>query len=155
MEFNIQEYSDLDYDAFKEMLFTCINIDYKMQRTMEQVERWQRELIQQAAERIVFLDILKIENTARGFIIYQIDSPKSDWCEKEGYGFIRELYVAEDFRKSGCGRVLVTHAEKQLNQKSVPGIYLTTDEAMDFWTKMGYSDSGEICLKNDCRIFVK
>ncbi|MCL2593663.1 MAG: GNAT family N-acetyltransferase [Defluviitaleaceae bacterium] len=156
MEVKIRSYSDLDYAAFKEMLATCFHQDYNMQLTEEQLDRWQNALIRRAAVEIVFLDILLIDDVAKGFILYQVDSPESDWCVKEGYGTIRELYVAADLRHAGYGRALAAHAESQLNLKNIKGLYLTSeDEAMVFWTKMGYKDSGEICSENDSPIFVK
>ncbi|MCL2342821.1 MAG: GNAT family N-acetyltransferase [Firmicutes bacterium] len=155
MEIKICAYSNSDYAAFQKMLCTCFWQDYKIPRTEEQLERWQNMLIRQASAEIVFIDLLTADGEAQGFILYQIDSPESDWCIKEGYGFIRELYVAADFRRSGHGKALAVHAETRLRQRGVPGIYLTTDEAMEFWAKMGYRDSGEVCSENDGRIFVK
>ena len=77
------------------------------------------------------------------------------WCEKEGYGCIREMFVSVDQRGKGYGRSLAIHAEKELQKLSVPYIYLTTDDNKDFWTKVGYRDTGEICIKNDGSIFIK
>ena len=156
MKIEIRDYSDsLDRDPFMEMLVTCFSQDYKLPLTREQLEGWRDVLVRLAAEQIVFLDILTIDGTPQGFILSQIDTPESDWCLKEGYGFIRELYVAAELRKAGHGKALVSHAESRLRQKGVPGIYLTTDEAMDFWTRMGYRDSGEICHENNSLIFLK
>ena len=157
IEIKIREYSASDRIAFIEMLVTCFSQDYKLSATQAQLEGWCDTLEQQAAAQIVFLDILTIDDAPQGFILYQIDSPESDWCVKEGYGFIRELYVAKDFRNAGYGKVLVSHAENKLRQRCVPGLYLTTDmdEAAIFWTKMGYQDSGEICPENNAAIFLK
>jgi len=112
-------------------------------------------LIRHASDGIVFLDILTIDDDAKGFILYQIDSPQSDWCVKEGYGFIRELYINADSRYAGHGRALAVHAENQLKLRNIHGIYLTTDDAMEFWMKMGYRNSCEICSENYSPIFAK
>ncbi|MCL2854378.1 MAG: GNAT family N-acetyltransferase [Defluviitaleaceae bacterium] len=156
MEVKICSYSDSDYVAFKEMLTTCFHQDYNEQLTEDQLDRWQNALIRRAATEIVFLDILFIDDIAKGFILYQIDSQESDWCVKEGYGTIREIYVTADLRHAGHGKALANHAEKRLSTKNIHGMYLTTEEvAKEFWTKMGYRDSGEICSENDSPIFVK
>jgi len=156
MEVKIRSYVDSDYAEFKEMLTTCFHQDYNEQLTEEQLDRWQNALIRRAADKIVFLDILIIDDAAKGFILYQVDSPESDWCVKEGYGTIRELYISADLRYAGYGRALASYAESRLNLKNINGLYLTSeDEAMGFWAKMGYRDSGEICSENDSPIFVK
>ncbi len=49
--------------------------------------------------------------------MYQIDSPKSDWCQKEGFGFIREIYINEELRNQGLGKILVDYAERFLKSK--------------------------------------
>jgi len=38
-----------------------------------------------------------------GFVNYQIDTLDSDWCEREGWGFIREIYVDKTLRGKGLG----------------------------------------------------
>lgn len=60
-----------------------------------------------------------------------------------------------DSRKYGYGSILVTHAENELKKLSVPYIYLTSDDSIDFWLSLGYTDTGEICDKNDCNILIK
>ncbi len=90
-----------------------------------------------------------------GFILYQIDTPVSDWCLRPGSGFIRELYVLPEERLRGLGSRLVAAAERELARLEVPAIYLTTDEASAFWLSRGYHDSGLICRRNDGRIFEK
>ena len=157
MTYNIHEYSDSHRTALLDMLCTCFAQDYKLSLTRDQLERWCNTLINHAAAQIVFLDILTVDGVPHGFILYQIDSPKSDWCVKEGYGFIRELYVTADYRNAGYGKALVSHAEHRLTQCGVPGIYLTTDmdEAMGFWARMGYSNTGEIYAENNAPVFMK
>lgn len=151
----IREYKESDYAGFKEMLYVCFTQDYKIPLNKNQLEDLCLEITQQFLRYILSIDLLIIDDAPKGFVIYQIDSKDSDWCEKEGYGFIRELYVAADLRGAGHGRSLVSHAEKRMKDKAVPGIYLTTDETTGFWAKIGYRDTGEICVKNNGRIFVK
>ncbi|MCL2350662.1 MAG: GNAT family N-acetyltransferase, partial [Defluviitaleaceae bacterium] len=92
-------------------------------------------------------------------ILYQIDSQGngSDWFYKEGYGFVRELYIEADLRNGGYGRALATHAENEMLKRNPKGLYLTADDegAMKFWARMGYRNSGEICPENNSPIHVK
>ena len=155
MEIGIRKYSDSDYNSFKEMLGVCFPQDYNIQLTESQLERLCKDITQSVEAGITFLDFLILDGNAIGFISYQIDSLKSDWCEKEGYGCIREMFVSADQRGKGYGRSLAIHAENELQKLSVPYVYLTTDDNKDFWTKIGYRDTGEICIKNDGSIFIK
>jgi len=100
------------------------------------------------------LDLLYIDGAPAGFIMYQIDSPEFHWCEKEGHGFIREMYISPDYRKQGFGKILVEHAENALNNLRVPHIYLTSGNN-DFWVALGYMETDEICDRNNCPIFIK
>ena len=157
MEFKIRKYSSHNRAAFIRMLDIYFSQDCNLTLTQDQLGRWCDTLARQAAAQIVFLNILTVDNAPQGFILYQVDSPESDWCIKKGYGFIRELYVAADLRDAGYGKALVSHAESQLKQHGVPGVYLTADvdESMGFWTKMGYHGTGEICRENNAPIYLK
>jgi len=155
MEIGIRKYADYDYDSFKEMLGVCFSQDYNIPLTGSQREGLCKDIVQSVEADITFLDFLILGGKAIGFISYQIDSPKSDWCEKEGYGCIREMFISVDQRGKGYGRGLAIHAESELQKLSAPYIYLTTDGNKDFWTKIGYRDTGEICIKNDGSIFIK
>ncbi|MDI9470341.1 MAG: GNAT family N-acetyltransferase [Bacillota bacterium] len=96
-----------------------------------------------------------VDSTIRGFIIFQVDTPASDWCLRPGSGFIRELYVLPEERGCGLGGRLVAAAEQEFDRLQVPSIYLTTDDAASFWAAQGYRDSGLTCRRNGGRIFEK
>ena len=153
--FIISKYKNMYYDIFIKMLGACFNKDYKILLTKQQLEELCKEITQQVNKQIAFLDLLFLDDDAKGFVNYQVDTHQSDWCEKETWGCIRELYVADDVRGQGYGRKLAEHAEKKLLTLSVPNIYLTTDDAIDFWVKIGYRDTGEICAKNEGNILIK
>ncbi|MBF0781109.1 MULTISPECIES: GNAT family N-acetyltransferase [unclassified Granulicatella] len=86
-------------------------------------------------------------HTLIGFIQVQVDTPLSDWCQRIGYGFIRELYVHPNHRLQSYGQLLVQHVERKFHTKQVPAIYLTTEKNNLFWQKMGYYEKG-ICDEN-------
>ncbi len=95
---------------------------------------------------------LGVDGGARGFIIFQRDDIDNDWNFKEGWGDIRELYVAEGSRKKGLGGALVRFAESALGGK----IYLLpTEESEKFFIKLGFCDSGEYCPELDNKVFTK
>jgi RimJ/RimL family protein N-acetyltransferase/N-acetylglutamate synthase-like GNAT family acetyltransferase len=152
---NIRKYKESDYNVFKEMIGECFNNDYKIPLTEKQLDKLSGEMTQSVKSDIQYLDLLILNGTVKGFIIYQVDTLKSDWCEKEGCGCIRELFIATDVRGKGYGLKLVIHAEMKLNELCVPYIYLTTDDSKDFWIRAGYRDTGEICDKNGGSIVCK
>ncbi|MCL1820034.1 MAG: GNAT family N-acetyltransferase [Oscillospiraceae bacterium] len=155
IEYAIQMYTSPHYNVFKDMLRPCFNKDYKIPLTEQQLNELCEEIVQLTEKQIAFLDLLFLDGVAKGFVLYQVDTPKSDWCEKETWGCIREFYIDSDIRGKGFGKILALHTEDKLRELSVPHIYLTADYAVGFWIKIGYSDSGEICKRNDGRILVK
>ena len=151
----IKPYVDSNFGAFMQMVGVCFADEYKIPLTDKQLVGLCKEITQSAKDGISFIALLFVDNTSIGFIQYQVDSPKSDWCEKEGYGCIREMYIHKDNRKQGHGRTLATHAENELKKLSVPYIYLTSDDVIDFWLSVGYFDTGDVCKKNGGNILVK
>ena len=153
--YEIVKYTDSYYIDIKVMLGNCFSNEYKLDLTENQLATIYTDIIYQFNNKILFLDLLLKKSIAKGFVIYQIDSPSSDWCEKEGWGFIREIYIADDIRKKGFGQKMVLHAESVLKSLEIPNIYITADENRDFWIKMGYQDTGEVCQRNGGYIFTK
>lgn len=91
-----------------------------------------------------------------GFIIYQIDDILNDWNFKEGFGDVRELYVAPAFRRRGLGSALLTFAENELKKGGATEIYtLPVEECESFFAKRGYFDGGEYCPDADNKVFSK
>ncbi|HEX3076917.1 MAG TPA: GNAT family N-acetyltransferase [Lachnospiraceae bacterium] len=90
-----------------------------------------------------------------GFICYQIDTDKSDWCEREGWGFIKEIFINRTLRGKNYGVKLVYHAETKLYAKGVDHIYLTSDEAGEFWNLCGYRNTGIVSSINHDPIYEK
>ena len=98
--------------------------------------------------------LLMIDDLPAGFSIYQIDTPDSDWCKRPGWGFIREFFIASEYRGKGFGRLLADHTEQQLLALGAIQLYLTSDDTAGFWEHCGYRNTHEIC-SNDLEILTK
>ena len=152
----IKKFTDSYFDAFAQMVGVYFIEDLKEHLNYNPPVGMCKAITQSVKDGITYLDLLHLDGIPIGFINYQIDSPKSDWCSKEGYGCIREMYIRKDHRKQDYGKILVAHAERELKKLSVPYIYLTAEcNTIDFWFGVGYANTGEICDKNDLNILVK
>ena len=150
----IRKFTDSDFDVFAQMMGVYIIEDLKETLDDNPPVRMCKAITQSVKDDIVYLDLLHLYGSPIGFIMYQVDSPKSNWCEKEGYGFIREMYIRKDHRKQGYGKTLVAHAENKLKKLPVPHIYLTSSNDA-FWLSLGYADTGEVCERNNNNVLIK
>ena len=150
----IKPYSDEYFDAFAQMVGTYFIEDLKEPLSNNPPIGMCKAMTQSVTDGITYLDLLHLGGIPIGFIMYQVDSPKSNWCEKEGYGFIREMYLCKNYRKQGFGKILAAHAENELKKLSVPFIYLTSSND-NFWLSAGYAGTGEICEKNNNHVLIK
>lgn len=143
-------------DLFAEYWFDILG------NTPDPPERRDRELrflsefiLRQLQAGVIRLDIAVRKGVLNGFILYQIDSPKSDWCKKPGWGCIREFCILPAAHRQGIGRELLTHAERQLKEQGASQVYLQSFPAADgFYEKCGYADSGETGV-HDQKIYIK
>ncbi len=93
---------------------------------------------------------------AEGFVIFQTDDVINDWCFKDGWGDVRELYVMPSLRQQGFGTALLKFAEEALKKAGAQNIYtLPTEESEKFFLSRGYSDTGEYCAELDNKVFGK
>lgn len=100
--------------------------------------------------------VCEVDGEIVGFIIFQIDDLINDWNFKEGFGDVRELYVAPAFRRRGVGSALLAYAEASLAASGATEIYtLPVEECENFFISRGYSDGGEYCADADNKVFVK
>jgi len=150
----IKKFTDSDFNAFAQMVGVYFLEDLKEPLNSNPPVGMCKAMVQSVKDGVTYLDLLHLDGVPIGFIMYQVDSPKSNWCEKEGYGFIREMYIREDHRKQGYGKVLAVHAESELKKLSVPHIYLTSSNNA-FWLSVGYASTGEVCEKNSLNILIK
>ncbi len=151
----IRPYSCNDFASFTEMFGSYSRDDFKIELTDQQCTKVCTRIIDSAMAGISALDLLYVNHKAVGFIWFQIDSPSSDWNERESWGFIRELYIDASLRRSNLGKTLVEHAEAVLQAKAINSIYLTSDEAELFWIASGYYKTDQISTINHDPIYEK
>ena len=151
----IRPYCSNDMSDFKEMFCIYFRNDLRIEITDHEVESVCLEIAEHAISGSISFDILVVDERLVGFIIYQVDHPNSDWCEREGWGFIREIYIQHSMRAKGFGTKFVAHAETILYAKGAEHIYLTSDEAGEFWSLRGYINSGIDSAINHIPIYEK
>lgn len=100
--------------------------------------------------------VCEVDGAVIGFVIFQIDDILNDWNFKEGFGDVRELYVAPAFRRRGFGTALLRFAENALVKSGATEVYtLPVEECESFFADRGYTDSGEYCAYADNKVFGK
>ena len=105
---------------------------------------------------LIKIDILQDGDTYAGFVVYQIDGIENDWNFKEGWGDIREIYVAPSHRRQGLGRFLLYTAEMKLRESGATQSYaLPAEDSVPFFTACRYTQTDEYNQELDCPVFVK
>lgn len=79
----------------------------------------------------------------------------TSWFFEETYGFIREFWVAEEFRNNGHGTELISLAETYFCENDIDTSILTTDTAEHFYEKHGYVKTPGCKSKNQDNVFIK
>lgn len=153
--FEIRKFNPYDLKVFTEMLSRYFTSDLRIELSQTEFVKLGEKISTLVLEGVLDLDLLVIDGKEVGFINYQVDSKKSDWCERQGWGFIREIYVSNDYRGRSFGGELVNHAEEKLRSRGIKNVYLTSDEADKWWIRSGYESSGEVSIKNKCPIYQK
>lgn len=124
---------------FVRMLSAYFTDDLKEDWSCNTIERIGEFILTQWRDGILDILLLLEAEKPAGFAICQVDSPVSDWCKREGWGFIREFYIEPPYRLSGKGRFLAEQTERLLKEKQAEQVYLTTSGALEFWLHCGYS----------------
>ncbi len=141
----IKKYEETMQQDLLKMLITYLNDDLKCDWKERFIEKRIFKLFEEKwREEVVFIDVIEEDNQLVGFAIYQIDTPQSDWCKKQGWGFIREVYVQKEYRGLGYGYKLAKEVEQVFCEKNIKDVYLKTDDAILFWEKCNYVDIGEV-----------
>ena len=79
----------------------------------------------------------------------------SNWFFEEKLGFIREFWIAEEYRNSGHGSELIKLAEGFFKENNIHKSILTTDTAEHFYTARGYHKDLSYTAINGDEVFVK
>jgi ribosomal protein S18 acetylase RimI-like enzyme len=151
----IRPFCNNDLGEFTEMFCTYFRNDFNIEITDNKIEKICSKIARDSISGVVPVDLLVIHGRIVGFVCYQVDTPHSDWCEREGWGFIREIHTNKAFRGKGLGTKLVTHAEKALYASGVEHIYLTSDKTGAFWGLCGYKKTEKVSNINHDPIYEK
>lgn len=79
----------------------------------------------------------------------------TSWFFEETCGFIREFWVAEEFRGKGHGSALLALAERYFLEQGIRTGILTTDTAEPFYERHGYVKECGCRAKNTDGVLVK
>ena len=89
-----------------------------------------------------------------GFIMSQPIVFES-WFFEEKCGFIREFWIANDYRNIGHGSNLINQVESYFKKQEIFRTILTTDTAKDFNFKHGYNLQKSAKTKNGDDVYTK
>ena len=143
---NILDYNAALRSQIEELLVTYFTVDLNSDIPEDIIRGKLMDLIRKQIENgVIHVAIAMDDHSAIGFSIYQIDSAESDWCKRPGWGFIREFCIKKPYRHRGFGAILAAYSEEKLLQLGASQIYLTSDDAVDFWIHCGYQKTNEIC----------
>ncbi len=102
------------------------------------------------------IDILRSDGESAGFVIYQKDESTNDWNFKEGWGDVREIYIARAYRGKGAGKFLLYTAEMKLKESGVLRAYCLPNLAAEsFFKACGYKKTEEYCAELDSFVYEK
>ena len=79
----------------------------------------------------------------------------SSWFFEETCGFIREFWIAEEFRNNSHGTALLSLTEKYFIDNGIYTSILTTDTAARFYIRHGYVKALGCKAKNQNEVFIK
>lgn len=148
----IKKLSKNEYEQFTK-LFTSYYAEIECE---ENVEHLLSEYVLPDYEAELLSIALAYDGEPVGFVIYQVDEIDNEWCYKEGWGDVREIFVAKTQRGKGYGRALVEYAEKELISLGAEHCYaLPLPEAEGFFEHCEYIDVDELCCELDCGVFKK
>lgn len=144
----ITDYNNSEFQSVFTSYYNEIGIEIKMNTDLWNIMSNTKEMYCYAAEN---------KGQIIGFIMFQnecLNSSTGFFIERVGY--IRELYVRKEFRKSGFGSVLLDIAKKHFKQNSVFKLILTYEkEAIDFYKKLGFIEDKSFTAKNNRGVVIK
>lgn len=147
--YKIEQLQEKDFGGFAKIFGQYFVDEMKFMEDKSKITKFAKKVIvgEQYLEDIITIDIVKLGEEIAGFIIYQIDSEKSDWCEKPGSGFIREFYIAPTHRRKNLGSLLIKRSDQMLKKMGAKDVYLASakdDGVIAFYEKNGYQRTGKL-----------
>ena len=94
------------------------------------------------------------DGSVMGFIMYQ-PIQFTSWFFEETRGFIREFWIAKEYRNLGHGSQLLKLVEDEFIRQGIRSFILTTDTAEDFYLNHGYKTISSCTAKNQDRVFIE
>lgn len=149
----IRQIEEKHYDEFKKLFISYYE---ELDCEDDPCHLFDEYVLPDLKENLISVAVVLMGEAVEGFVIYQIDTPENEWCFKEGYGDIREIYVTPSARGINAGKMLLEFAEFKIEQQGIKKAYvLPTEETEGFFTHCGYSDNGEYCAELDNKVFEK
>ena len=145
--------TDLQTENFT-ALFKCYYAELGCADDAEQLV--QEYVLPDLLAGLLHVDLLYDGGGCIGFVIYQKDDIDNDWNYKEGWGDMREIYVAPFARGRGYGKFLLYTAEMKLKDAGADRAYcLPAENAAEFFTACGYSRTDEYDEEFGCYVYEK
>jgi N-acetylglutamate synthase-like GNAT family acetyltransferase len=94
-------------------------------------------------------EIMKTKIAAREIYVVEEDNELTGWLRYnlfwDNIPFMNLLFILEEHRRKGTGKILVHHWEKDMKDKGYKNVLTSTrsdEEAQHFYRKMGYVEIG-------------
>lgn len=151
---NSEKVKDILLSDFSNTVFQNAFKEYFRELGVE-IKNWEnvfKELTEEGGNN-AYIRMLEDE-TIVGFILFRNIQLSNGFFE-EKLGFIREFWVASEYRDNGQGSELIKLAEVFFKENEIFKLILTTDTAEIFYEKRGYRKAKSYTAKNQDQVFVK
>lgn len=149
----VRKIEEADFGAFKEMF--CAYFE-ELDCEDDPLHLFEEYVLPDLKAGLFSVAVAENGKTLCGFVIWQIDDVINDWCFKDGWGDVRELYVLPDMRGRGTGSALLQFALQALKAEGAQSVYtLPAEESEGFFIKCGFEDCAEYCADTDNKVFSK
>lgn len=81
------------------------------------------------------------DNNIVGFCVFKIKNLKK---YPDIYPWLSDVMILEKFRGKGYGKILLSYGEQVLKEQGYKTIYVWTDQAPDFYKKLGFKYKQEV-----------
>lgn len=142
----ITDFTNLDFQQAFKLYFDELGVN---------VKHWDELFAEmnQDKDNIAYIRFSEA-NEIIGFIQF-IPITLTNWFFESHMGFIREFWIAKEYRGKGNGSDLLRLAETYFKDNGILKSILTTDTAPLFYQKNGYTRDVSIVAKNQDDIYIK